>query len=134
MRKTISGRVSPGQTGFLPRRSILSNVLDLEEAALTADSKDHDPAILLLDSEAAFPSIAHQYLKAALVKVGIPKQALSFVNLLYHGNHELMKLGRHWQSLRDHGGVRQGCPYSSLLFVTAMDGLLRRMRRKCRRP
>ncbi len=48
---------------------MLSNVLDLEEAALAADLK-HD--VPLLDTEAAFPSIAHQCLKAALIKVGIP--------------------------------------------------------------
>ncbi len=59
----VSYRIVPGdwisseQRGFLQRRPMLSNVSDVEEAALQPDLEQEDPEMSLLDVEAAFPLI-----------------------------------------------------------------------------
>ena len=69
---TLAARVSKEQRGFLPRRSILANVIDVEEAAAEYHNQDDDPATFLFDFAAAFPSVHQTFLVRALEHVGLP--------------------------------------------------------------
>ena len=51
--------VSECQRGFLPGRSLLSNVVDVDCEAMTVSLKYAGGAIVLFDFKAAFPSISH---------------------------------------------------------------------------
>ena len=87
--------------------------------------EDEDGAALLLDFEAAFPSIAHQYIHRTLEHRGLPAAATGFVQALYTDNiGHLVVAGRKCEHFAVHSGIRQGCPLSPLLYVVIGEALL----------
>jgi hypothetical protein len=62
--------ISQNQQGFLPGRSILSNLIAMDAAAMQTALERTGGAIVLFDFRAAFPSIAPDYLFAALQHMG----------------------------------------------------------------
>ena len=57
--KLINAWVSQDQRGFLPKRSMLANVIQLEALALSTAARHKTGAAILIDFKAAFPSISH---------------------------------------------------------------------------
>lgn len=114
------------QRGFLPHRSMLANVIGLEHEAMRTSLLQSEGGLLLLDFAAAFPSISQRFIKAVLHHLGLPPAALRFVDALYHKTAcQVQVKGVAFDGFEMRSGIRQGCPLSPLLFVTAMDGLLR---------
>ena len=56
--------VSPQQQGFLRRRSILTNIVDIEAATMTTSLTTDKGAIIFFDFASAFPSISQTYSSA----------------------------------------------------------------------
>ena len=71
------------QKGFLPGRSMLENVIDVEEGRIESSVRDLPHVARFFDFKAAFPSIAHTYLKKVLAKLGCPHWLLHIVDCLY---------------------------------------------------
>ena len=118
------------QRGFVSGRSLLANLVDIDEAmALSACSSEEGGAIFF-DFAAVFPSVEHEFLFALFRKLGWPVWLLSFIRCLYYGNtcHIALGGGRH-EGFDITRGIRQGCPLSPLLFAVASDVLLRRLDR-----
>jgi hypothetical protein len=113
--------VSAMQQGFLRGRSMLSNVVDVDYEAMTISLKHPYGALILFDFQAAFPSLAHDYLHEVLCHLGLPGESLNFIKALYDCNRCVISCqgGR--------AGIRQGCPLSPLLFVVVVDMLLRKL-------
>jgi hypothetical protein len=127
---TLAAWVSPEQRGFLPGRSILANVLDVEEAAAEYYLTDEDPAIFLFDFAAAFPSVHQTYLIRALQHIGLPPSAIAVVRALYDSCRCVVCFaGEKWPGFHQKVGIRQGCPLSPLLFAVVMDLFLRQLRK-----
>ena len=118
--------IDSAQKGFLPGRSLLSNVVELEHQAMLTSLDASEGALVLLDFAAAFPSVSQQYLKKALAHIGMPTSALNLLAAFYHKTECVVQVGRgRFEGFELRSGIRQGCPLSPLLFVAAMDGLLR---------
>ena len=64
--------ISPMQRGFLPGRSLLSNVLDVDEGMMTTALAHPAGAALFFDFKAAFPSVLHSFLLGVLRHIGLP--------------------------------------------------------------
>ena len=67
--------VSMGQRGFLKGRSMLMNVLDIDEAAMTISLKEKWGGLVLFDFKAAFPSVSHDFMFAVLEHIGLASGA-----------------------------------------------------------
>ena len=118
--------LAPEQRGFLPHRSMLANIVDIETEAMKANMTSSSAAIVLYDFAAAFPSISQQFLFCCLEKLGFPPGAVRFVRSLYCQHRGIPTLdGARGGDILLTAGIRQGCPLSPLLFVVAVDGLLR---------
>jgi len=127
---TVAPCISPEQRGFVRGRSMLANVLDVEEAMLEAGLVHDDPAAIFLDFEAAFPSLNQKFIQRVLAARGWPPWMLRFVEVLYTNNLCVLSLGGNTgPGFQATAGVRQGCPLSPLLFAIVSDVLLRRVRR-----
>lgn len=127
----LEGWLAKEQHGFLPCRSMLSNVVDLELAAMHATLEHENPAIMLFDFSAAFPSISQEFLFRTLENLGLPRAAVQLVKSLYFNHKGFPVLeGARGTGFCMSAGIRQGCPLSPLLFVVAVDGLLRRVGRE----
>ena len=110
---------------------MLNNIIDIDFQAMTVSLKCKKGAMFFFDFKAAFPSVAHSFLKQSLHLIGVPECALSFVESLYDDNHcDIAFKGNKYEGFGMFAGVRQGCPISPLLFAAAVDVLLRRLQQK----
>ena len=122
--------VSKLQRGFLRGRSMLANVLDIDEEAMTISLKESCGGLVLFDFKAAFSSIDHDYLLRCLEHIGMPRPALNAVRALYSQVRCALQFkGETYGAFDMTAGVRQGCPLSPLLFAVTVDLLLRRLGR-----
>lgn len=116
------------QRGFLRGRSMLANVLDVEENSLLLAAEGDGHATIYFDFRAAFPSMSHDFLEDAMRYRGIPDKWARLLRHLYMDNGCLIPLGGQTHGgFRLTAGIRQGCPLSPLIFSAAMDYFLRRL-------
>ena len=86
-------------------------------------------AACFFDFKAAFPSVSHKFLWAALRHAGIPGNIIAAIQQLYQNNAHFLR----WQTGRVplftvSSGVKQGCPLSPTLFIVAGEVLLNCMK------
>ena len=122
--------VSDSQRGFLKGRSMLANILEIDEVAMTISLTEAYGGMVLFDFKAAFPSIEHEYLFKVLEHIGTPKPVLNAIMALYDQVQCILQFkGETSDNIGMTAGVRQGCPLSPLLFAVTVDLLLRRLNR-----
>ena len=134
------------QRGFIPGRQLVQNVVDLDfhsrcnasafygKTGVSYQACISDclrwclkylPLTVLFDFAAAFPSVAHKWIRSVLKKIRIPQGMLNAFNVLYQDNEGVAKVGNLLKWLFSvKCGVLQGCPLSGTLFVIAIDPLL----------
>jgi len=118
--------ISKAQQGFLKGRHMLNNVIDIDYDSMRVSLKCSRGVLVLFDFKAAFPSVAHGFLKASLAALGLPQHALNFIGSLYDNNYcNISFNGNVFEGFEMLCGVRQGCPISPLLFAASVDVLLR---------
>ena len=81
------------QRGFLPGRSMLANVVDIEEAMATTACSQAEGGALFFDFAAAFPSLEHETMFRIFRRLGWPPWLLNFISALYTCNRCSMVLG-----------------------------------------
>ncbi len=120
--------ITRDQRGFLAGRSMLANLLDVDEGMIDAAYNGEGGLAFFFDFAAAFPSIEHDFFKSFFAELGWPKWILNFINVLYLDNLCLICLGgARYKGFSLSRGIRQGCPLSPLLFAMATDLMLRRL-------
>ena len=130
LESVLSPWVSADQRGFVPGRSMLQNVMDVDGGMMEVALECESGGALFVDFSAAFPSISHEYLKKVLRALSLPAHFLRYVEVLYHGvTCELVVCSRRLPGFAATAGIRQGCPLSPLLFAVVGDLWLRRLRR-----
>ena len=119
--------VHPRQRGFVQGRSLIDNVLEVEGFGQSYTIAEADnPAIILFDIMAAFPSLSHQWLFVVLRKMKVPLRVINALKALYEDGFATITLGgRRWRRVPILSGIRQGCPASGTLFALAIDPCLR---------
>ena len=120
--------VSAEQRGFLPGRSLLCNVLDVDRDMRLASAGSRSPGAVFFEFAAAFPSIAHDVMAAVLEHIGLPQKVRHLVSALYLGHGcKLAVAGELLEGFAIRAGIRQGCPLSPLVFAICGGLLLRRL-------
>ena len=89
----IGPLITTDQRGFLAGRSMISNLLDIDEAILNHALQGEDSAAIFYDFAAAFPSIEQEFFHQFFLKLGWPKWLLNFVHSLYWNNFCCICLG-----------------------------------------
>ena len=81
--------------------------------------------LVLLDQTKAFDRVNHDYLFAALEAVGMNGSILDITKEMYNNITSQVEInGRLTKKIQIERGVRQGCPYSMLLFVISTIPLI----------
>jgi hypothetical protein len=71
--------VSEMQRGFLPHRSMLQNVIEVDAEMRLASLDSDTAAAIFFDFAAAFPSLAHDFLHEVLRHLNLPESFCNFV-------------------------------------------------------
>jgi ribonuclease HI len=87
--------------------------------------------ILSLDTARAFDSISHKFIKKLLRHIQLPEWTVLLVDgLLHHVTVRAMIAGDEATPIKITRGVKQGCPFSPLLFIICFDVLLWHLEKK----
>lgn len=82
--------------------------------------------LLHIDWQKAYDRIDHEFLKAALARIGVGGRTMNAVEALYNGARAVVEVNGHMtDEIEIRSGVRQGCPLSPMLFIIAMEGMIR---------
>jgi len=122
--------ISHMQHGFLSGRSMLANSVDIQHAAQMVTLQCEKGGLILFDFKAAFPSLNHKYMHTVLEALGLPKDMLEIIKMMYHQHGcNILFDGHSFEGFDIEAGIRQGCPLSPLIFALVVDILLRRIQK-----
>ena len=120
--------IEPTQKGFVPGRVGTEHVHGLTQEFYASLSKNKQLYLLSLDTARAFDSISHTFIRKLLIHIGLPPWACHLVNGLLHEVTVVAAIaGAAATPISINRGVKQGCPFSPLLFVLCYDVLLWRI-------
>ena len=127
----LGPKIIDTQRGFIAGRSMLANLVRIEEAMATSTCTSDEGGALFFDFAAAFPSAEHEMLFAAFRKLRWPAWLVNFVVCLHCRNSRSIALGGALHAGCELArGVRQGRSLSPLVCAEASDILLRRLGRR----
>ena len=126
---TIRDIVDENQVGFIKGRNV-STMIRLIDDTLDFMNSENKPGLILgLDYSRAFDSISKDYIIWSFKKFGFGEVFLRWVNILMTNTEcKINYSGWMSESIPVLTGVRQGCPFSPLAFVIALEMLAIRIR------
>ena len=121
----ISDLIGPEQTFAVKGRSIQDN-LHLIREVLEGIKDDTESALISLDQSKAFDRVDHRFLASVLETAGFKPEFRRWISMMYHnsGAGERKAFGGD----RDRAIGPAGLPLSPVLYVLALEPLLRRLR------
>ena len=124
----ISDLIGPEQTFAVKGRSVKDN-LPLIREVLEGIEIDTEAALISLDQSKAFDRVDPRFLVTVLETAGFKPEFCRWISMMYHNPQAVVQVnGRCSGSYAIERLVRQGCPLSPLLYVLALEPLLRRLR------
>ena len=118
----ISDLLGPEQTFAVKGRSIQDN-LHLIREVLEGIEDDTEAALISLDQSKAFDRVDHRFLATVLETVGFEPEFYRWISMLYHNPQAVVQVNG-----RRSRAFVAGLSLSPLLYVLALEPLLRRLR------
>ena len=130
----ISDLIGSEQTFAVKGRSIQDN-LHLIREVLEGIEDGTEAALISLDQSKAFDRVDHRFLATVLETAGFKPEFRRWISMMYHNPQAVVQVnGRRSGVFEVERSVRQGCPLSPLLYVLALEPLLRRLRDRTTNP
>ena len=130
----ICDLIGPEQNYAVKGRSIQEN-LHLVREILEGIKDDDEAALISWDQSKAFDRVDHQFLATVLETTGFEPEFHKWISILYHNPQAVVQVnGKCSKAFVIERTVRQGRPLSPLLYVLALESLLRRLGDEGARP
>ena len=122
MKHVLCNIISCEQTGFLKGRYIGENVRLVLDMIDYCNYSEEQAALIFLDFEKAFDSIAHSFIDNVLYHFNFGSSFRKWVNVLYsNASSCVINNGNYTNFFPVLRGVRQGCPLSPYLFILCTE-------------
>ena len=108
----------PGMQGFFNIHTSINKIYHINKW------KDKNHMIISIDAEKAFGKIQHPFMIKSLQKAGVEGTYVNIIKAIYDKPTANITLnGEKLKALPLKSGIRQGCPFSPLLFNIVLDVL-----------
>ena len=127
--KVIANLINEDQVGFIKGRKS-STVIRLIDDIIEYMNDENKPGILLaLDYSRAFDSISKEFIIWSFKKFGFGEAFVNWVKVITKNTESCIN-GNGWisESFNVETGIRQGCPFSPMTFVLALEILAIKIR------
>ena len=117
--------LNPHQIAFRPGVPIDKGVNLFNEPFYGALAQNNSYHILFHDFQRAYDNMSRAYLLSVLSKIGLPQWSLALLSALLSSNIALPVLQtKHGVKIPMTNGLKQGCPFSPILFNLGLDPLV----------
>eukprot|EP00253_Pinus_taeda_P022996 PITA_22996 len=125
--------ISPEQTGFVEGRQILDGLVVTQEMIHSLNQKKQRGMMIKLDISKAYDHLSWRYLRMVLEAFGFKKRWIEWVySMISTLIFSILVNGIPSNTFNATRGIRQGDPISPFLFIMAVEGLGRIIKRELR--
>ena len=131
LQRVIKSIVGNEQCGYIKGRNIGTIIRLIDDVTEYVDEQNESGALLALDYTKAFDSISKEYLTQVFSLFGFGEDFIHWVDVLNNGTESSVQYCG-WQSkwFEVQSGIRQGCPFSPLAFILAVEIMALKIRQK----
>ena len=122
--------ISRHQNGFIPNRSTLTNLLELDSILANWDNKNQPYDIISFDFSRAFDKVPHALLRGTIAAtIPIHQESLCWLHSYLFGRSQRIRLGNNFSEMRHvSSGVIQGLCLGPILFNIYSNPLLNKLK------
>uniref|UniRef100_A0A803TRG2 Reverse transcriptase domain-containing protein n=1 Tax=Anolis carolinensis TaxID=28377 RepID=A0A803TRG2_ANOCA len=123
--------VSEEQTGFLPNRSVRDNIRTIIDTIEYYEVNQQKVlGLLSLDAEKAFDKLNWDFFKVLIQELDVGWQFQNGIKAIYNEQGAKIRInGQTTENFPINKGTRQGCPLSPLIFIFALELLIRNIKK-----
>ena len=127
--KVITKLINADQVGYLKNRNISTIIRTIDDTIDYLNNTNKSGYLLALDYQKAFDSISKDFLLESFNIFGFGEEFRKWIGILNNDVHSCINHGG-WlsQSFPMMCGIRQGCPFSPLAFILAVELLAIKIR------
>ncbi len=122
MQRALPNVINEDQVGYLKGRYIGQNIRTIFDIIEYSKKTATPGMVIFLDFEKAFDSIEWCFLLKSLESFGFGKIFMNWIKIIYHNTNScIINNGYTTEYFSLERGIRQGCPLSAYLFITAVE-------------
>eukprot|EP00253_Pinus_taeda_P006842 PITA_06842 len=126
--------ISPEQTGFVEGRQILDGLVVTQEMIHSLNQKKQRGMMIKIDLSKAYDLLSWRYLRMVLEAYGFEKRWIEWIfSMISTRIFSILVNGIPTRTFNASRGIREGDPISPFLFILAVEGLGRIIKREIRK-
>ena len=125
----VTSAFSDAQKGFLAYDGCAEHNFLLRSVMRDSRCRKRDVLLTWLDQHDAFGLVPHQLMLLLMERLDLSGAVLDVIRDIYSHSTIAVRMGResYTPAIPQNRGVKQGCPFSPIVFNIALEGLLRHL-------